>query len=115
MKKLLFIMLIAFTSCTKDNDTTIVSTEPMVTVNSYGRIYSGSNPQLYMDLTMSNTNEVSKVYLVTSSITYPIKIKNAVQKTYYPQYGNVNSLTGVWRFEMKNGTEKFSRSFNIQY
>lgn len=118
MKKLLLITFLAFgmASCQKDDSTTPTKTAtPTVNLLSFGTSYIGARNQFYMNMSMTNIENVSKLELMTSGSLYPIPLKAEKQIVWIHTLADTKSLMFSWKFTMKTGAAIYTEPRLIQY
>ena len=110
MKKLIFIVLIAFASCSKQVGTTqqqLQQTEtPTAEIISTVKTYSGSTPSLRITYTLKSVSSVKAIRL---NNTLPIVVKEGQNFIQDPAAGFTNNYFYYWVFDMQDGTQKFTQ------
>lgn len=109
MKKLIFILLIGFASCTKQVDTTqqqLQQTEtPTAEIISTVKTYAGSNPSLRITYTLKSVSSVKAIRL---NNTLPIVVKEGQNFIQDPAAGFTNNFFYFWVFDMQDGKQIFT-------
>ena len=111
MKKLIFIVLIAFASCSKQVDATQQQqqlqqvAEPTAEIISTVKTYSGSNPSLRITYTLKSISSVKAIRL---NNTLPIVVKEGGGIIQDPAAGFTNNYFYYWVFDMQDGTQKIT-------
>jgi len=110
MKKLIFIVLIAFASCSKQVGTTQQQlqqvAEPTAEIISTVKTYSGSTPSLRITYTLKSISSVKAMRL---NNTMPILVKEGQSFIQDPAAGFTNNYFYYWVFDMQDGTQKFTQ------
>lgn len=119
MKKLILIILLAvsFASCEKSEVIVkqVDALSPKVNLLDYDTQYIAGRNQFYMQVSMENIEQVSKVELVTLNFNHNIPVKTEKQIVWVAALADTNRLKGAFKFTMKNGSFIFSEPFDVQY
>ena len=106
MKKLIFIVLIAFASCSKQVDTTQQQSEtPTAEITSTVKVYAGSTPSLRITYTLKSVSSVKAIRL---NNTLPIVVKDGQSLIQDPAAGFTNNFFYFWVFDMQDGSQKIT-------
>lgn len=107
MKKLIFILLLGFASCTKqaDNKQQAQVQEPTAEINSTVKTYSGSNPSLRITYTLKSVSSVKAIRL---NNTMPIFVKEGQSFIQDHAAGFTNNMFYFWVFDMQDGKQIIS-------
>ena len=113
MKKLIFIVLIAFASCSKQVDTTQQQSEtPTAEITSTVKVYAGSTPSLRITYTIKS---VSSVKAIRINNTLPVVVKEGAGSIQDPVAGFTNNYFYYWVFDMQDGKQIFTNPKQYWY
>jgi len=116
MKKLIFIVLIAFASCSKQVDTTQQQlqqvAEPIAEIISTVKTYSGSTPSLRITYTLKS---ISSVKAIRINNTLPVVVKEGAGSIQDPAAGFTNNYFYYWVFDMQDGKQIFTNPKQYWY
>ncbi len=113
MKKLIFIVLIAFASCSKQVDTTQQQSEtPTAEITSTVKVYAGSTPSLRITYTIKS---VSSVKAIRINNTLPVVVKEGAGSIQDPAAGFTNNYFYYWVFDMQDGKQIFTNPKQYWY
>lgn len=114
MKKLIFIVLIAFASCSKQVDTTQLQqvAEPTAEIISTVKVSAGSTPSLRITYTLKSISSVKAIRL---NNTMPILVKEGQSFIQDPAAGFTNNYFYYWVFDMQDGKQIFTNPKQYWY
>ena len=114
MKYLLIIFL--FISCTKEAD----EETPTANITSTVKVYSGSNPSIKIDYTLTYVTNVQTTYIANQNYGFSgspnFQVPTTSGSAVVYDHGNFgNSANYYFVFNMKDGTQKQSPVFRVSF